>query len=69
VFPFIRESLNATFKELALKPSARIVSIVPGSLGLDAPLLGAAELAFDELLDDPIRLAESAGSAEWRVVA
>jgi predicted NBD/HSP70 family sugar kinase len=69
VFPFIRESLSATFNELALRPSARIVSIVPGSLGLDAPLLGAAELAFDELLDDPIRLAESAGSHEWRVVA
>jgi predicted NBD/HSP70 family sugar kinase len=69
VFPFIRESLVATFNELALRPSARIVSIVPGSLGLDAPLLGAAELAFESLLDDPIRLAESAGSHEWRVVA
>ena len=69
MFPFIRESLIATFTELALRPSARIVSIVPGSLGLDAPLLGAAELAFEELLDDPMLLAESAGSQEWRVVA
>jgi predicted NBD/HSP70 family sugar kinase len=69
IFPFIRGSLVATFDELALRPSARVVSIVPGSLGLDAPLLGAAELAFDGLLDDPIKLAESAGSQEWRVVA
>jgi predicted NBD/HSP70 family sugar kinase len=69
VYPFIRESLLATFNELALRPSARIVSIVPGSLGLDAPLLGAAELAFEALLDNPIGLAESAGSREWRVVA
>ena len=69
IYPFINESLKATFNELALRPSARIVSIVPSSLGLDAPLLGAAELAFEELLDDPIKLAESAGSHEWRVVA
>ncbi len=69
VYPFIRESLVATFNELAHRPSARIVSIVPGSLGFDAPLLGAAELAFEGLLDDPIKLAESAGSQEWRVVA
>ena len=34
------------------------------------PLLGAAELAFEELLDDPITAAaDSAGSHEWRVVA
>ena len=25
----------------------------PGELGLDAPILGAAELAFEELLSDP----------------
>ena len=32
---------------------ARIVRVVPAMLGEDAPLLGAAELAFEPLLADP----------------
>lgn len=35
----------------ALAPSA---PIVPGTLGPDAAIVGAAELAFDQLLDDPV---------------
>lgn len=69
IYPFVEQPLAKTFSELALRPSARVVKIVPGMLGLDAPLLGAAELAFDPLLDDPISLAESELSQEWRVVA
>ena len=29
------------------------MTVVPASLGVDAPLLGAAELAFEPLLADP----------------
>jgi len=69
VYPFIEQPLSATFSELALAPSARIVSIVPAKLGLDAPLLGAAELAFEAVLDDPAALAQWGTHQEWRVVA
>ena len=33
--------------------AARSPPLVPASLGVDAPLLGAAELAFEPLLADP----------------
>ena len=32
---------------------ARRVRVIPAALGVDAPLLGAAELAFEPLLADP----------------
>jgi hypothetical protein len=31
-----------------------MVEVTPAALGVDAPLLGAAELAFEPLLEDPI---------------
>jgi len=54
---------------LALRPSSAVVSIVPSALGVDAPLLGAAELAFEQLLDDPTSVAARNDLSEWRVVA
>jgi len=45
------------------------VSIVPSALGVEAPLLGAAELAFEQLLDDPTSVTEKDDLTEWRVVA
>jgi len=36
---------------------------------VEAPLLGAAELAFEQLLDDPTSVAGTSVFAEWRVVA
>jgi predicted NBD/HSP70 family sugar kinase len=69
VYPFAEPPLRREVKRLTLKPSAAIVHIAPSSLGVDAPLLGAAELAFERLLDDPASLAESSHQAEWRVVA
>jgi predicted NBD/HSP70 family sugar kinase len=53
IHPFVEETLRAELGRLAL-PQARAVSrVVPASLGVDAPLLGAAELAFEPLLADP----------------
>jgi len=54
---------------LSLRPSSAVVSIVPSALGVEAPLLGAAELAFELLLDDPTYVAETSVLTEWRVVA
>jgi predicted NBD/HSP70 family sugar kinase len=52
-YPFIRSSLQAELDRRALPASRRLVKVTTGKLGVDAPLLGAAELAFEPLLDDP----------------
>jgi len=51
--PFVRSSLEAELDRRALRASRRLVRVVPTTLGVDAPLLGAAELAFEPLLTDP----------------
>jgi len=51
----VRERLEAELDRRALQASRELVRIVPASLGVDAPLLGAAELAFEPLLADPSR--------------
>lgn len=52
-YPFLRSTLEAELDRRVLRASRQIVRVVPASLGLDAPLLGAAELAFEPLLTDP----------------
>lgn len=52
--PLIAEQLDDEIARRAL-PSARAqVRVVPSSIGADAVLLGAAELAFEALLTDPL---------------
>lgn len=46
-------SIEEAMRRRALSPSSELVRVVPGRLGEDAPLLGAAELAFEPLLADP----------------
>ena len=73
LFARIYQNIEAQTKReaarLALRPSSAVVSIVPSALGVEAPLLGAAELAFEHLLGDPTSVAETIGFTEWRVVA
>jgi predicted NBD/HSP70 family sugar kinase len=52
-FPLVEPILHAELERLALPASREVVDVVPSLLGTDAPLLGAAELAFDPLLADP----------------
>lgn len=52
-YPFVRSTLEAELDRRVLRASRRIVRVVTTSLGADAPLLGAAELAFEPLLADP----------------
>jgi predicted NBD/HSP70 family sugar kinase len=54
IHPFAGQSLRSELDRLALQASRELVKVVPSALGNDAPLLGAAELAFEALLDDPI---------------
>jgi predicted NBD/HSP70 family sugar kinase len=54
IYPFAGRSLRFELDRLALQASRELVKVVPSELGVDAPLLGAAELAFEPLLEDPI---------------
>src|SRR3954452_10483293 len=69
IYPYIEQPMRAETARLALRPSGSVVSIVPSALGVEAPLLGAVELPFEQLLDDPTSVAESSVFTEWRVVA
>jgi predicted NBD/HSP70 family sugar kinase len=53
ILPFVSHTLQAELARRALPASRALVRIVPASLGIDAPLLGGAELAFEPLLADP----------------
>jgi predicted NBD/HSP70 family sugar kinase len=52
-YPFVRATLEAELDRRVLRASRHLVRVVPASLGVDAPLLGAAELALESVLDDP----------------
>jgi len=53
IHPLIADALAASLSERAIPASRELVRVVPGTLGVDAPLLGAAELAFEPMLVDP----------------
>jgi predicted NBD/HSP70 family sugar kinase len=53
IHPFVDETLRMELARLTLPQSREVVRLAPASLGVDAPLLGAAELAFEPLLADP----------------
>jgi predicted NBD/HSP70 family sugar kinase len=53
IHPLVADRLEGELDARALRASRDIVSVVPGVLGVDAPLLGAAELAFEPFLADP----------------
>jgi predicted NBD/HSP70 family sugar kinase len=53
IHPYVAATVDAELDRRALPPSRRLVRVVPATLGIDAPVLGAAELAFEPLLADP----------------
>ena len=53
IHPFVASALEAELDRRSLPDSRALVRVVPARLGVDAPLLGAAELAFEPLLADP----------------
>jgi predicted NBD/HSP70 family sugar kinase len=53
ILPFVSRTLEDELDRRALAAPRRLVRVVPATLGVDAPLLGAAELAFEPLLNDP----------------
>ena len=53
IHPFIAERLDREVDRLTLPVARAAVRVVASSLGTDAPLLGAAETAFEPFLADP----------------
>jgi predicted NBD/HSP70 family sugar kinase len=53
IHPFVATTLEGELDRRVLPAPRQLVRVVPASLGVDAPLLGAAELAFEPLLSDP----------------
>ena len=52
--PLVRGPLEAELGPLTRCPAPRaLVRVVPAALGVNAPLVGAAEMAFEPLLSDP----------------
>jgi predicted NBD/HSP70 family sugar kinase len=53
IHPYMSGTLEAALDAVALEAPRRLVHVIPATLGMDAPLLGAAELAFEPFLSDP----------------
>jgi len=53
IHPLAASSIERELQRRSLAAARALVRVVPASLGVDAPLRGAAELAFDPLLGDP----------------
>jgi predicted NBD/HSP70 family sugar kinase len=53
IHPFVARIVDAELDRGALAAPRRLVRTIAGSLGAEAPLRGAAELAFEPLLADP----------------
>ncbi len=61
--PLVAERIAAQLDRYALAAPRQVVRVVAASLGIDAPLVGAAELAFEPFLADPARWLRSPESA------
>ncbi len=55
-YPFLEASVVQGARSQALDAPWSGVAIVPSGLGIDSPLIGAAEFAFSEVLADPARV-------------
>jgi predicted NBD/HSP70 family sugar kinase len=53
IHPYVGLTVELELDRRALAAPRALARVVPATLGVDAPLLGAAELAFEPLLADP----------------
>ncbi len=53
IYPYVASTIERELDRRALTAPRALVRVVPTALGQDAPLLGAAELAFEPFLADP----------------
>src|SRR5918999_1019237 len=55
IHPLVASDLDAALDRHALSAARELVRVVPGALGVNAPIMGAAELALEPMLADPAR--------------
>lgn len=55
LFPYLEQAMREGAQSRVLEAPGQLATIRPASLGGDAPLLGAAELALSHVLTDPSR--------------
>jgi D-xylose transport system substrate-binding protein len=60
---FVAATIEDTLDHRALRAPRALVEIVPATLGVDAAVLGAAELAFEPILADPASWFDGPGTA------
>jgi predicted NBD/HSP70 family sugar kinase len=53
IHPFVHQSIELELDRRTLAAPRSLVRVVPATLGPNAPMLGAAELAFEPFLSDP----------------
>lgn len=53
IHPFVEATIEAELDRRALAAPRALLRVAPAALGEDAPLIGAAELAFEPFLADP----------------
>lgn len=51
------ETLETALREQLMPPIAEALELSRGTLGVDRLLVGAAQLAFEPMLDDPLEFA------------
>ncbi len=61
--PFLVESMHVELDARSIAAIGRSLSVVPGACGPHAPLMGAAELAWESVIANPIE------SLDHRVLA
>ena len=63
IHPLVGTHIDAAIASRALPASRQLASVTPGALGVNAPIIGAAELAFEPMLADPAYRLPSARDA------
>ena len=66
LYPLVQTEVIAALRERALEASSESVGLRLPGLGRDSVLLGAAEIAFDDLFEDPVA---SLGNASYDVAS
>ena len=66
IHPHVASIVEAELDRRTLPASRRLVRVVAGSLGAEAPLIGAAELALEPVLADPARWLAGSGPDRFR---
>lgn len=59
LLPMFEESMELELRARRFRGVARSVPVVASKLGVDAPLIGAAQIAFGALVDDPFGVVRS----------